>query len=432
MNPRTTPSIDLKGRSILVVDDDRVNLKIIGGILRHEGYEITEAASGEQALEVYAEFRPNLVLLDVMMPGIDGFTTCRTLKKTYGETCAPVIFITAKSKADDIVMGFDAGGVDYLTKPFRPKEVLARIRTHLSNQLLLEQLSKANAAKDRFLGMCAHDLRNPLSSIRGLAELMSENAIGSLTDEQREIVHTIHSASQSMLQLVNELLDVATIEAGHLKLAKEPTKIADIVNRSVHLSNIEAAKKNTRIEMVNKTKNPMIEVDRNKIRQVVDNLINNAVKYSPTGLADHREDQRGRDLRGLLRQRQRPGHPGQRAPQAVQGLRAPVGAADGRREEHRARPCHLPQDRRGAPGHHRRREHPGPRLRVRGPPAPLQMNFSGSILLVDDEAHIRKFISLLLRHLGVKRIFEAKNGTEALEVYQREKADLVCSTSTCP
>jgi signal transduction histidine kinase len=282
-DPLINPSIDLKGRRILVVDDDRVNLRIVGGILRHEGYVISEAVSGEQALEVYAEFRPNLVLLDVMMPGIDGFETCRILRKTYGDTGAPVIFVTAKSEAEDIVMGFDAGGVDYLTKPFRPKEVLARIRTHLSNQLLVEQLSKANAAKDRFLGMCAHDLRNPLSSIRGLAELMNENAIGILTAEQREIVHTIYGASQSMLQLVNELLDVATIEAGHLKLAKEPTKVADIVERSVHLSNIEAAKKNTRIEMVNGTKDPLVDVDRNKIRQVVDNLINNAVKYSPRG-----------------------------------------------------------------------------------------------------------------------------------------------------
>src|ERR1035438_2108270 len=202
---QTTPSIDLKGRSVLIVDDDRVNLKIIGGILRHEGYEISEAGSGEQALEIYAEYRPNLVLLDVMMPGIDGFEACRTLKKTYGETCAPVIFITAKNKADDIVMGFDAGGVDYLTKPFRPKEVLARIRTHLSNQLLLEQLSKANAAKDRFLGMCAHDLRNPLSSIRGLAELMRENAAGSLTDEQMEIVQTIHSARPPLLPPLHPL-----------------------------------------------------------------------------------------------------------------------------------------------------------------------------------------------------------------------------------
>jgi signal transduction histidine kinase len=289
-SPTLNPFIDLTGRRILAVDDDRINLRIIGGILRNEGYEIAEAASGEQALEVYAEFHPNLVLLDVMMPGIDGFTTCRTLKTSYGDRCAPVIFVTAKSEADDVVMGFEAGGVDYLTKPFRPKEVVARIRTHLSNQqlveqqkLLVEQLSKANAAKDRFLGMCAHDLRNPLSSIRGLAELMVEDAIGPLSTEQREIVQTIHGASQSMLQLVNELLDVATIEAGHLKLAKEPTSVVEIVERSVHLSNIEAAKKNTRIELVKLGTDPMVDVDRNKIRQVVDNLISNAVKYSPRG-----------------------------------------------------------------------------------------------------------------------------------------------------
>jgi two-component system, sensor histidine kinase and response regulator len=289
-DPTTHPFIDLKGRRILAVDDDRINLRIIGGILRSEGYEIAEAASGEQALDVYSTFLPNLVLLDVMMPGIDGFATCRTLKKSYGDKCAPVIFVTAKSEADDVVMGFDAGGVDYLTKPFRPKEVVARIRTHLSNQQLVEQqkdlvdqLSKANAAKDRFLGMCAHDLRNPLSSIRGLAELMDENAIGELSPEQREIIQTIHGASQSMLQLVNELLDVSTIEAGHLKLEKVPSSIIDIIERSAHLANIEAAKKNTKIEVVKNGIDPILDVDRNKFRQVVDNLISNAVKYSPGG-----------------------------------------------------------------------------------------------------------------------------------------------------
>ena len=288
--PTASPSINLKGKRILAVDDDRINLRIIGGILRSEGYEIAEAASGEQALEVYESFNPNLVLLDVMMPGIDGFATCRTLKKKHGDKCAPVIFVTAKSEAEDVVMGFDAGGVDYLAKPFRPKEVVARIRTHLSNQELVEQqkdlvsqLSKANAAKDRFLGMCAHDLRNPLSSIRGLAELMDEDALGPLTGEQKEIVRTIHGASQSMLQLVNELLDVATIEAGHLKLEKAATRIVEIVERSVHLSKIEAAKKSTKVEMVRGETDPVVDVDSNKIRQVIDNLISNAVKYSPKG-----------------------------------------------------------------------------------------------------------------------------------------------------
>src|SRR3954468_25024687 len=210
----TTPPIPLSGRKILVVDDDRLNLRIIGGILRGEGYLLAEGGSGERALELYEEFKPDLVLLDVMMPGIDGFETCRQLKKTYGSRCAPVIFITAKNLSDDVVEGLNAGGADYLPKPFKAKEVLARIRSHLHNQLLaenqkllVEQLNQADAAKTRFLGMAAHDLRNPLSSIRGLAEFLSDGTVGPITAEKRELVDMIHSASQSMLTLVNELLD---------------------------------------------------------------------------------------------------------------------------------------------------------------------------------------------------------------------------------
>jgi two-component system sensor histidine kinase/response regulator len=188
----------------------------------------------------------------------------------------------------------------------------------------VDQLSKANAAKDRFLGMCAHDLRNPLSSIRGLAELLGEGAIGDITNEQKEIIQTIHGASQSMLQLVNELLDVATIEAGHLKLDKAPTSVVEIVERSVHLSNIEAAKKNTRIELVTAQGDPMVEVDRNKMRQVVDNLISNAVKYSPKGSIITVQIHSDGVVAGFAIRDNGPGHPRERAPQALQGLRPPV------------------------------------------------------------------------------------------------------------
>lgn len=117
------------------------------------------------------EFQPELVLLDVVLPGIDGFTTCRELLKRHGKGAPPVIFITAKNAADDIVEGLDAGGVDYVPKPFRQNDVLARIRTHLqirrllaAQHALVEQLSRANEAKNKFLGMAAHDLRNPLAS----------------------------------------------------------------------------------------------------------------------------------------------------------------------------------------------------------------------------------------------------------------------------
>ena len=282
------PLIDPRGCRILVVDDDRINQRILSGILKADGYVLGEADSGEKGLEVYAQFRPQLVLLDVEMPGIDGFTTCRALKKTYGEACAPVIFITARNEADDVVEGLDAGGVDYLTKPFRPKEVAARIRTHLVNRLLdeqrkqlVEQLSKANAAKNRFLGMAAHDLRNPLASIRGLAELMLADAVGSITPEQANLVQTIHSAAQGMLELVNELLDVATIESGELKLDGKPEELAPIVERSVYLNSIQAANKGTKVVMAPALCNPVALVDAAKIRQVVDNLISNAVKFSP-------------------------------------------------------------------------------------------------------------------------------------------------------
>jgi two-component system, sensor histidine kinase and response regulator len=281
--PVSLPSPSLRGRTILIVDDDRLNLRILGNILKSEGYVVVEANNGERALQVYDTAHPNLVLLDVMMPGIDGFETCRRLKKAYGEQCAPVIFITAKSDSDDVVEGLSAGGVDYLPKPFKPKEVLARIRSHLQNQILLEQLSGANAAKNRFLGMAAHDLRNPLASIRGLAEFLQEGAVGVLTPEQRELIDTIHTASQSMLVLVNELLDVATIEAGELKLSRRPENLGDLVAKCVGLINMESAKKRTRVDFEPPPGPVVISIDAAKMKQVVDNLITNAVKYSPPG-----------------------------------------------------------------------------------------------------------------------------------------------------
>ena len=291
ISPITAP-LDLKHRKILVVDDDRLNIRILAGILKGEGYTLVEANSGERALLAYADFLPDLVLLDVMMPGIDGFETCRRLNRTYGGNCAPVIFITAKNESDDLVEGLSAGGVDYLPKPFKAKEVLARIRSHLQNRILSEQrkqlvdqLSNANAAKNRFLGMAAHDLRNPLASIRGLAEFLREGAVGPLSVDQLDLINTIHSASQSMLDLVNELLDVATIESGELKIYREPHNLADLIAKSVAMTNIDAAKKNTRVTIETRGLAPVLMLDAAKMRQVIDNLLSNAVKYSPPGSA---------------------------------------------------------------------------------------------------------------------------------------------------
>ncbi len=286
-----SPSSPGRTARILLVDDDRINRRILAGILRPEGYELTEAGSGEETLEQYAAFPPDLVLLDVMMPGIDGFATCRQLREKYGDHCAPVIFITAKSESDDVVQGFAAGGVDYLPKPFRAKEVVARIRLHLQNRALIEaqrtlveQLSQANAAKNQLLGMAAHDLRNPLASVRALAGLLHEDVAGPLNADQRDLVVTIQEASQSMLTLVNELLDTSVLEAGEVAITPVEASLGDLLEKEIRLQNLNAAGKGQRIVLAPGDPLPArLRFDPDKVRQVINNLLTNACKFSPPG-----------------------------------------------------------------------------------------------------------------------------------------------------
>ncbi len=287
-SPAETPKPDLAGRRILIVDDDRLNVRILTTILGPEGYELKAAHSGEEALELYESFRPDLVLLDVVMPGINGFDTCRALRTRHGDALAPVIFITAKSESDDVVEGLAAGGVDYLPKPFKAREALARLRTHLQNRLLNEQqrqlvsqLSAANASKNKLLGIVAHDLRNPLASIRGLADFLCDGTVGQLTPDQLDLVQTIQDTSQSMLAMVNELLDLSVIESGELKIHPELRPIAELIMKSVYLNNINAAKKGSRIELAELDASVELPLDADKVRQVIDNLLSNAIKFSP-------------------------------------------------------------------------------------------------------------------------------------------------------
>ncbi len=285
-----TAPINLTGRRILVVEDDRMNSRIISSILRPEGYVIAEVDSGEAALTAFPSFQPDLVLLDVVMAGISGFETCRRLKAEPASANVPVVFITAKNQPDDIVTGFEAGGIDYVIKPFQPREVIARIRTHLQIRALFEHqehlisdLSKANAAKNHFLGIAAHDLRNPLTSIRGLSEFMLEGSSGELSEDQRAMIRSVHSATHVMLDLLNELLDISIIESGEMRLDLTPTNLADVVHDAVFLNGLTAARKQMKIHCHPfKPSRPLL-IDARKVRQVLDNLLSNAIKFSPPG-----------------------------------------------------------------------------------------------------------------------------------------------------
>ena len=137
--------VNVQGSKVLLVDDTPENLKVLRGTLETEGYNILVATNGEQAIDIAMSASPDLILLDVMMPGIDGFETCRRLKADEKLASIPVIFVTALAETESVMEGFDVGGIDYVIKPFNDQEVIARVRTHLEREILGRELERRNA-----------------------------------------------------------------------------------------------------------------------------------------------------------------------------------------------------------------------------------------------------------------------------------------------
>ena len=273
----------LKGRRILIVAADRSKVTALSDILSPAGYQIADVSSGAVALELCPRFEPDLILLDVGLPDPNVFEFCCTLKRWSGDDSAPIIFITSKSDPAEVVEGLAAGGVDYLSKPFRKPEVLARIRVHLLNRLRIAQRNKNDRAKNRLLCMAAHDLRNPLVSIRALANLLRNGTVGEVTLKQRDVLDTVYDASEAMLELVNDLLDVSVLEARELTLTLAPTSVATLVSASVKLTNATAADKGSSIVWRPAPLPDALALDGPKVRQVLANLLDNAIKFSPPG-----------------------------------------------------------------------------------------------------------------------------------------------------
>jgi two-component system sensor histidine kinase/response regulator len=278
---------------ILVVDDVSKNLQVVGTLLRREGYRFAPATSGPQALErVHAE-RPDLILLDLMMPDVDGLEVCRRLKADPHTQRVPIIFLTASNEMEHLVKGFEAGAVDYITKPFNPPELLARVRTHLELKHARERLRELNEEKNEFMGIVAHDLRNPLGAITGYAEMVLEQTEGlqPASPEQvaravkdvNECTARIRDASRRMAEMVQNLLDANRIERGELKLNLGSTDLAALAATVIENQRLRAAAKQQSIHL-EVGKAPIHALaDPTVLAQVLENLLSNAIKYSPPG-----------------------------------------------------------------------------------------------------------------------------------------------------
>jgi signal transduction histidine kinase len=274
--------------TILIVDDAPENLTILSGILREE-YRVRVATNGEKALAIAnSEDPPDLILLDVLMPGMTGHEVCRRLKANPQTSWIPIIFVTALEDAQDEKTGFDLGAADYITKPLRPIVVKARIKTQLAlyqQERLLAQtnkeLEKATQLKDEFLANMSHELRTPLNAILGMAEGLQEEVFGTLNVKQKKALQTIDRSGSHLLELINDILDLAKVESGKLELEYAPTKVKTICQQSLSFIKQQAHKKQIEVQLKIPDAVPELRVDERRIRQVLINLLTNAVKFTP-------------------------------------------------------------------------------------------------------------------------------------------------------
>lgn len=281
---------------ILIVDDIPKNLQVLSSILNIEGYQISFASDGMQALSVVETTIPDLILLDIMMPEMDGYEVCKKLKEDERTKDIPVIFLTGKAESEDIVNGLKLGAVDYVTKPFNSAELLSRIRTHLElkisrdllvkyNQELVEaqnELKKLNASKDTFFSIIAHDLRGPFSGFLGLSELLLDEYDDLDQEEISQIADSMNKAAKRLYSFLENLLEWSRTQMGRVEFTPFRLDISETVGRVFSLFSATAQEKEIKMES-DVEKDTFVFADNNMVNTILRNLVSNALKFTKPG-----------------------------------------------------------------------------------------------------------------------------------------------------
>jgi signal transduction histidine kinase len=267
---------------IFIVEDVPRNLQVLFHILKKGEYRIAAASNGHQALDMIPEAQPDLVLLDVMMPEIDGFEVCRQLKKNPAAADIPIIFLTAKAETTNVVKGFEIGAVDYVTKPFNPAELLARVKTHLELKFARETLKGLINARDKFFSIIAHDLRNPLQNLILSSDLLRYSYDSFDEAERKEYIQRLNNSANQLSSLLETLLDWSRVQRGIMELHREKINIAALAAKNIDLLKENAIKKNITVSSQIQA-DTFAFADKNMIVTVIRNLVSNAVKFTHPG-----------------------------------------------------------------------------------------------------------------------------------------------------
>ena len=292
---------------ILIVDDLAENIEILGTILRKNNYRVAVALNGEGAIEIAKSIKPDLILLDISMPVMDGFTVCRILKNDERTSGIPIIFLSASNEVDDVVTGLTLGAVDYITKPFKPSELLIRIKTHLTIKMLQKELETANqtlekkveertrelqAAKEKaessdrlkseFLSQISHEIRTPLNAVISSASLI-ESEFKEKSDESiKPLFGNLKNGTKRIIRTVDLILNMSQVHTNSYNPIFDRLNLSQILSSVVSKYIPAASEKNLLIES-NCEPDAFINADEHALTEIFEQLLDNAVNYTNSG-----------------------------------------------------------------------------------------------------------------------------------------------------
>lgn len=278
---------------ILIVDDKQENLISLRGFLEHNDFEVEEASSGEEALKKVLKTVYSLIILDVQMPGMDGFEVAETILDYSKAKDTPILFLSAVNiDKEFITRGYRAGGVDYITKPFDPDILLLKVKTfkrlfEQTNELKkvqktlkkeIEARKELEKKKDEFISIASHELKTPLTSIRGYVQLLERLIQQKNDDELTPYIQKVSQQINKLGDLVSDLLDISKMESGKMKFDIRPFSFEDMLNNAI--DSIQQIYPEHEIKRIGSL-NTMYLGDEMRIEQVLINYLTNGIKYSP-------------------------------------------------------------------------------------------------------------------------------------------------------
>ena len=272
--------MELSGKHILIVDDNLKNLQVTAKVLKDSGFNISLAQNGSKGLDSMQKFPPDLILLDIMMPEMNGIEVCNIIQKNEKTKDIPVIFLTAKNQTEDLVEAFKAGGVDYVTKPFNREELLIRVKTHLELAGSRKKIMELVKSRDQLYSIIAHDIRSPFANIRMTIETVNRGYIKTGTEEFRIIIEQLYNSVNETSMLLDNLLHWTRNQAEGFSPAPEDFPVQEMLTDIIEKMKNSSKQKQITLEY-EVDKALTIHSDKNMLHTILRNLVSNAIKFTP-------------------------------------------------------------------------------------------------------------------------------------------------------